>query len=184
MKSNNSTRGRLVPSLFCTLCLLVLFVSGQAQPASADAVGQRLYQNYCAGCHGASGEGAHGVSGSGPPLTNLARHNGGVFPSGRVVRIIDGREEVRAHGSPMPTWGNKFARTFGYWKEETSKGYGKDEAKDKYGLAQTKDKYGLEQTKKGSGKKEAKKGHWIDETKKEGDAWIKSLADYVGELQR
>jgi hypothetical protein len=46
-------------------------------------------------------------------LTQLARRNGGMFPSARAGRIIDGRE-VGAHGNPdMPIWGEVFKRSSG-----------------------------------------------------------------------
>ena len=39
-------------------------------------------------------------------LTQLGKQNGGQFPFWRVYRTIDGREEVRGHGSrEMPMWG-------------------------------------------------------------------------------
>ena len=38
-------------------------------------------------------------------LTGLSRANGGVFPLGQVLRRVDGREEVRAHGGAMPVFG-------------------------------------------------------------------------------
>jgi hypothetical protein len=41
-------------------------------------------------------------------LTRLSAGNGGVFPTGRVVRQIDGRDPVLAHGSPMPVFGPFF----------------------------------------------------------------------------
>jgi hypothetical protein len=42
-------------------------------------------------------------------LTTLSKRNGGVFPAQRVYEIIDGREEVKAHGSrEMPVWGKQF----------------------------------------------------------------------------
>jgi len=48
-----------------------------------------------------------------PPadLTRFALSNGGVFPSERLRRIIDGRD-VSAHGTrEMPVWGMVFKRT-------------------------------------------------------------------------
>jgi hypothetical protein len=45
-----------------------------------------------------------------PPsdLTSFTRRNGGVFPSERLYRIIDGRD-VAAHGThEMPVWGDAF----------------------------------------------------------------------------
>lgn len=84
--------------------------------AQADELGETLYNTYCAACHGAA------VPGSGPSeaplrelmnieipnLTHIAERNGGVFPMLDVIHIIDGRTGVRAHGGPMPVWGNVF----------------------------------------------------------------------------
>jgi hypothetical protein len=45
-----------------------------------------------------------------PDLTGFALRNGGVFPSARVYRIVEGRD-IDAHGSPeMPVWGHVFSR--------------------------------------------------------------------------
>ena len=47
-------------------------------------------------------------------LTQLAKHNDGQFPFWTVYRVIDGREEVKAHGSrAMPIWGLWFQVTEG-----------------------------------------------------------------------
>jgi hypothetical protein len=47
-------------------------------------------------------------------LTQLSKRNGGKFPFWRVYRVIDGREEVRAHGPrSMPIWGSWLQRTEG-----------------------------------------------------------------------
>ncbi len=36
----------------------------------------------------------------------LSERNDGIFPAERVARVIDGREEVRLHGTrDMPIWG-------------------------------------------------------------------------------
>jgi len=44
-----------------------------------------------------------------PDLTVLARSNNGVFPFDRVYQIIDGRQEIKAHGPrDMPVWGRGF----------------------------------------------------------------------------
>ena len=48
-----------------------------------------------------------------PDLTGFAARNGGMFPSERVYRIIEGRE-VSSHGDrEMPVWGDAFARESG-----------------------------------------------------------------------
>jgi len=45
-------------------------------------------------------------------LTEIAKRNGGVFPSELVFRTIDGKNPVRGHGGPdMPVWGDAFARS-------------------------------------------------------------------------
>lgn len=45
-------------------------------------------------------------------LTQIAKRNGGQYPSELVYRVIDGRQPVRGHGGPdMPVWGDAFART-------------------------------------------------------------------------
>ena len=73
-----------------------------------------LFIRYCAACHGVDGKGG-GVTASAlakapPDLTRLARDAGGEFPLGSVIRAIDGRDTIRAHGSAdMPVWGEVFA---------------------------------------------------------------------------
>ena len=76
-------------------------------------IGKREYDTSCASCHGQDGRG-HGsfaelLQVSMPDLTTLAKRNGGVFPISRVYNVIDGREEVKAHGTrEMPIWGKHF----------------------------------------------------------------------------
>jgi hypothetical protein len=42
-------------------------------------------------------------------LTQLNKSNNGTFPFWRVYRVIDGREEIRGHGTrDMPIWGQVF----------------------------------------------------------------------------
>ena len=44
-------------------------------------------------------------------LRTLAARNGGQFPADKVRRIIDGREQPRAHGGgDMPVWGHEYSR--------------------------------------------------------------------------
>lgn len=43
-----------------------------------------------------------------PDLTLLAELNGGTFPMFRVVRQIDGRDPLLAHGGDMPLFGHLF----------------------------------------------------------------------------
>jgi mono/diheme cytochrome c family protein len=75
------------------------------------AAGAALYARYCATCHGAGAEGdgptAELLTVRPTDLTALSSEDG-VFPTGRVVRRIDGRDPVLAHGSPMPIFGPFF----------------------------------------------------------------------------
>jgi mono/diheme cytochrome c family protein len=77
-----------------------------AQDAESGAV---LFQDHCATCHGIAAEGDGPMTAvlsiAPPDLTVLAETNGGTFPLERVVRRVDGREEVLAHGGPMPVFG-------------------------------------------------------------------------------
>jgi hypothetical protein len=44
-----------------------------------------------------------------PDLTQLSKKHQGQFPFWQVYRIIDGREEVKGHGTrDMPIWGEVF----------------------------------------------------------------------------
>lgn len=77
-------------------------------------IGKMEYEAACAVCHGLTGKGDDGLlkellAKPMPNLTALAKNNKGVFPFDRVYQIIDGRQEVKAHGSrKMPIWGNTF----------------------------------------------------------------------------
>jgi mono/diheme cytochrome c family protein len=82
----------------------------QVQTTAPDDTGSRLFRTYCASCHGTTGRGNGPVADllrrMPPDLTQFTRRNGGVFPSERVYRIIDGRD-VPSHGDrEMPVWGD------------------------------------------------------------------------------
>lgn len=82
-----------------------------AAPAAADDAdrGRTLFAAQCAGCHGPEARGDGPLAGvllvAPPDLTALAAEAGGVFPAGRVMRRIDGKTDVLAHGGPMPVFG-------------------------------------------------------------------------------
>lgn len=93
--------------LFVILVLvaaLILFI-----PRGAAAEGRVAFADHCATCHGvgAKGDGPMAAVLSVPPpdLTALSRTNGGVFPLERVLRRVDGQEDVLSHGGPMPVFG-------------------------------------------------------------------------------
>lgn len=86
-----------------------------AMPALSDDTGQSEYMIACAGCHGETGKGdgplAPLLNISTPSLTTLAARNDGAFPFAEVFLAIDGRGGIRAHGSEMPVWGERFSAT-------------------------------------------------------------------------
>jgi mono/diheme cytochrome c family protein len=81
-------------------------------PLLADP-GAETFHEYCAACHGATGEGNGPVAAElkKPPadLTRIAARRGGTFPDAEIARWIDGRFDVPAHGTrEMPIWGRVF----------------------------------------------------------------------------
>ena len=84
-------------------------LGSNALAQSAPDYGKTEYESNCASCHGLGGKGDGPLSESfrtkPADLTTLAKRNDGVFPSQRVYEIIDGRQEVKAHGPrTMPVW--------------------------------------------------------------------------------
>lgn len=94
-----------------SLCLmaLALGLSGQAAGAQDVGAGAELYRVHCATCHGIEAAGGGPMAGvlviQPADLTTLKAGNGGVFPTERVVKRIDGRDPLVSHGSPMPVYG-------------------------------------------------------------------------------
>ncbi len=96
-----------------TIGVMLIGLSIKAQADKQD-IGKREYDSTCAVCHGLTGKGDDGplkpyLVKPVPNLTVLAKNNKGVFPFDKVFQIIDGRQEVAAHGPRnMPVWGNAF----------------------------------------------------------------------------
>ncbi|MDO8940804.1 MAG: cytochrome c [Methylicorpusculum sp.] len=94
--------------------ILLISLSNTVFAAEKVDVGKNEYNSACAVCHGLTGKGDDGplkslLARPVPNLTVLAKNNNGVFPFDRVFQIIDGRQEVKAHGPrEMPIWGNAF----------------------------------------------------------------------------
>lgn len=94
------------------LCFIAVMIAAPCSALAADKVdvGKREYEANCAGCHGATGKGDGPYNAflnkSSSNLTVLAKNNGGVFPIARIYEVIDGRQQVPAHGQrDMPIWG-------------------------------------------------------------------------------
>lgn len=92
--------------------LLTYLESLQKPSTGVNDPGAQAFRTYCASCHGPAGRGDGPVAAqlrqAPPDLTQFSARNGGVFPSVRLGRIIDGRD-VAAHGiREMPVWGDAF----------------------------------------------------------------------------
>jgi mono/diheme cytochrome c family protein len=107
----------------------LLLVSPAAIAGAGDiAQGRALYLEHCASCHGlnADGQGPVAPALSTPPtnLRLLSERYGNPLPSDQIVRFIDGRADVKAHGPRvMPVWGEEA------WKTPEAKG-SKGQVKD------------------------------------------------------
>ena len=94
--------------------LAALIIAGPMHAFAADAsLGRQEYEHNCAMCHGVTGNGngwlAQHLIVPIPPITQLKKNNGGVFPVTRVYEVIDGTKEVKLHGTrAMPVWGKSF----------------------------------------------------------------------------
>ena len=90
-------------------CALLALALALPQGARGQQDGARIFQEACAGCHGMAAQGdgptAALLTVDVPDLTRIAWRNDGVFDAARVVRLIDGREGLAAHGGPMPLFG-------------------------------------------------------------------------------
>lgn len=93
------------------LAAAILAATSFAAQAQDDP-GRTEYMTACAICHGESGMGNGPFAGvlniEVPGLTGLAAANEGEFPFLDTLMIIDGRTGVRAHGGPMPVWGDRY----------------------------------------------------------------------------
>lgn len=80
-----------------------------AQQKQLD-LGKREYDANCASCHGLKGKGDGPykpfLTKSPTDLSTLSKRNAGIYPFSSVYAIIDGRQDVAAHGPrDMPVWG-------------------------------------------------------------------------------
>lgn len=93
-----------------------LLVAGGAAAEEDPYVqaGERLYHQHCGSCHGMEGKGDGPVAMMLDPkpadLTRIAARRDGVFPEPAILRVIDGRDPIEAHGTrEMPVWGKRFS---------------------------------------------------------------------------
>lgn len=110
------TRGAIVAQLRVGQELLASPESTDAPPDARPSSGvaaaepRKLYDAYCAVCHGRNGRGRgpayQTLSATPPDLTLLAQRNGGAFPRSSVERCIraSARRPAMADGTDMPVW--------------------------------------------------------------------------------
>lgn len=101
------TRLSLVTAALCAA------LAGNALAEARSELGKQEYESNCLSCHGAGGRGdgyfAQYLKLPVPDLTTIAKRNGGVFPTDRMIEIIDGRQALKGHGPRnMPIWGTAY----------------------------------------------------------------------------
>jgi mono/diheme cytochrome c family protein len=105
--------------------LLTYLESKQQGSSGSSDAGAQAFRTYCASCHGTSARGdgplAVQLRRTPPDLTKFTQRNGGVFPSERLTRIIDGRDVVSHGDREMPVWGDAFKVTRGGLSEDAVK---------------------------------------------------------------
>jgi len=91
------------------ITLILALLAGPAMAETDPVAGEGVFLTFCAGCHGAAAKGdgptAKVLTIAPPDLTQIAAANDGVFPVFQVVRQIDGRDPMLAHGGEMPLFG-------------------------------------------------------------------------------
>ncbi len=120
-KERAGDTGRLATAVASILVAGVMFASGWVTSASAQEYkqttpGAEVFRTYCASCHGTAARGdgplASLMTRKPANLTEMAKRNGGQFPSELVFKTIDGRQPIRGHGGPdMPVWGDAFSKS-------------------------------------------------------------------------
>ncbi|SDI48470.1 c-type cytochrome [Aliiruegeria lutimaris] len=111
---------RIFGGALIAVAICIFGVSG----AFAETAGEREYMIACAGCHGESAMGdgplAALLNVPTPGLLELSKANDGKFPFEELLTTIDGRDGVRAHGSTMPIWGERFQSSATSQRGETA----------------------------------------------------------------
>ena len=101
---------------FAATALASIALGGFAASATAENLegqGAKMFVRHCGACHGAEADGngamASVLDPPPPDLRRIAERRDGVFPDAEIIRIIDGRNSVAAHGRrEMPVWGKRF----------------------------------------------------------------------------
>ncbi len=102
-----------------TIALVTLALGCALAPASANALddelklGQTVFQELCASCHGEQGNGDGVIADlfkvKPKALSQLSKENGGVYPFELVYQTLKATRKTKAHGdTAMPVWGDYF----------------------------------------------------------------------------
>ena len=100
------------PGTIVLIAASVLFAASAIASADEIGEGRKLYVEHCAACHGLKADG-HGpleseLAKPAADLRLLAQRYGNPLPDDRIARFMDGRADVKAHGSrDMPVWGEE-----------------------------------------------------------------------------
>ena len=102
-----------IASFLISASAVLLVIEGQTLAQERDA-SKTEYLSSCGACHGSDAKGkgpiVNQLKVAPADLTQLAKKNGGVFSSNAVYEKIDGRQEVKAHGTrDMPIWGYRYS---------------------------------------------------------------------------
>ena len=121
LKERATAQSRVAVMVASVLVAGMLLAPGSVTTASAQEYkqttsGGEIFRTYCASCHGTSALGngplASAMNRKPANLTEIAKRNGGEYPSELVFKVIDGRQAVRGHGGPdMPVWGDVFQKS-------------------------------------------------------------------------
>lgn len=111
---NHLARSFTAAAFFLATMGLVLpstAVAGDKKLSPTAEAGRQEFNIYCVPCHGESAKGdgvaAAALKEKPADLTMIAARAGGTFDPEKVAEIIDGRQDMPAHGSrEMPIWGD------------------------------------------------------------------------------
>ena len=113
VEATRSSTRQLIAGMLLTGLMSAFIAPVQGQEEPIEEIGKQEFIRSCAACHGESGKGDGLVAGlllvRPPDLTLIRERHGAKFPASWVYRIIDGRNDLRAHGRPeMPIWGDRY----------------------------------------------------------------------------
>jgi hypothetical protein len=107
-----ASRAAIAPAV---AILLAIATPLACREPSDEVLGADLYARYCASCHGeiAPTGAIAGRQPDAPDLTRLAARFGSPLRRDELASFIDGRRELRAHGTrEMPAWGEQLYRGY------------------------------------------------------------------------